>query len=99
MQVQGGQTSTGPEGNLANPTGVITDLAGARGVEVNEWKAKKAWLIKSRVRFLRDILECGGTMVDSCRLTKEVMCQVIRHNSVAEAGSRGQPRGFGGKTE
>ena len=101
QQVQGGQTSTVPPGNLASSTAVITDLAGGRGFEINVWKAKKAWLLKSRVRFLQDILECGGIKVGSCRLTKEFMCQVIKHSRIPFAGaaSRGRPqRGVGGKT-
>ena len=44
-QVQGGHTSTDPGGILARSTGVITDLAGGRGVGMNEWKAKKVWLM------------------------------------------------------
>ena len=35
-QVQGGHTSTDPGGILARSTGVITDLAGGRGVEMYE---------------------------------------------------------------
>ena len=54
--VQGGQTSTEPGGNFARCTWVIR-LAGGRGVEVNDWKDKKAWLMSGRVRFLQDILE------------------------------------------
>ena len=52
------------------------DLAGGRGVEDNEWKAKKAWLMKGRVLLLQDILKCEGSKVGSYRLTKDFMCQV-----------------------
>ena len=40
-----------------------TALAGGRDVEVNEWKAKKAWSMKSRLRFFRGLLEGGGIKV------------------------------------
>ena len=66
--VRGGQTSTDPGVDFASSTGVNTTLAGGRDVEVNEWKAKKAWLLKSRTRFLQEVLESGGTE-GSCSLT------------------------------
>ena len=49
---------------------MIIDLAGGRDVEAFEWKAKKAWHLKSRVRFCQDTLECGGITMGCCKLRK-----------------------------
>ena len=35
--------------------------------------------MKSSARFSQDVIDSGWRKVDSCRLTKESMCQVIRH--------------------
>ena len=59
-QVLGGQTSTDPGVDLASSTGADRD------VEVNAWKAEKAWLMKHRTRFLQDVLEAGSDLNRRC---------------------------------